>query len=153
MKYFIVEDNIVYAEKVKQMLDSLLGEEKSNSVIIDCIGKKDWESDFFQKLFSCAVNNAEACLIIDSELRCKEIQHRSQLEGASLAHTIMASMNLGFKGKIILYGFLPTNILKKIEERRRIFSLIESQERGVSYVQLPISRKILEDELKKLNQN
>lgn len=153
MKYFIIEDNYNYAILLKDIVNEFNKDENDRAIILDCNNNKDWKYYLLSQMFLSAKNDEKVCLIIDAELRCNQFSKRSDLEGISLVYKILSSMSLGFEGHIILYGFLPTEILNKMLNKKGIPDFSELKIYGISYIQLPISKENFEAELIKLNQN
>lgn len=151
MNYFIINDNISYAEKLKELLINIFKLNKDNFPSIYSVADKDRVSKLYRDLYDFKKKGTDICLIINSEISIPT-KYRYETVGISLALDILFSFILDFKGKIILYGFLHEQALTKTIDNVKVKEHFQKSQ-NIFYLQLPASESAWQEKLIEYNNN
>lgn len=133
MYYLIIDDNQKYIDKLIELFQS---KDWQFEKITISQTNKYWLSNIYKKLYEFRKSKKEICLVINSELKVNS-NKRSETEGLSIVLNVFSSAILEFKGKIILYGFLPSTSLNKKISLTSIAQIFYKDR--LFYYKLPIS--------------
>lgn len=144
-KIFIIGDNN-YALCIKKEIENFVGDQ-NESEIFYYNSNRNYEQDFLEQLFKANQKEEKIYLIVNSESYSNKSKNRSELYGSLLLNKILTSMTLDFKGHVILYGFLPENVLYEKLISKGLSYIKELKYYNCEYLLLPFSKETLRDKL------